>query len=309
MRLLLLFALLPLLTAGEPGWAVAVHGGAGAFDPARIPAERRAAIEAGMTRALAAAQAILAGGGSALDAVQAAVAAMEDDGAFNAGRGAVPTADGRFELDASLMAGDGQRAGAVAGVQRIRNPIVLARLVLERSGNVLLIADGAEQFAAAQGVELLDPRWRELPAPAPVPGQDKHGTVGAVARDAAGHLAAATSTGGLARKRHGRVGDSPLIGAGTWAKDGVCAVSATGHGEFFIRHAVAHAINARIALLGETPEAAARRVVVDELAPAGGTGAVIVLGANGPPVAVSNVTGMLHGWQLPGQAAVVRLRP
>jgi len=311
MRPVVLLLLAALAAAAEPAptWAVAIHGGAGAFDPARLPAGPRARVEAGMNKALAAAGAILAAGGGALDAVQAAVTVMEDDGIFNAGRGAVATSDGRHELDASIMDGNGQRAGAVAGVQRIRNPLALARLVMERSSNVLLVTDGAELFARQQGVELLDPRWIDAPvAPAPAAPPDKHGTVGAVARDAAGHLAAATSTGGMSRKRPGRVGDSPLIGAGTWAQDGVCAISATGHGEYFIRHAAAHAISARIALLGEAPEAAARKIVVGELAPAGGEGGVIVLGASGPPAAVCNTTGMFHGWLLPGAAAVLRLR-
>lgn len=318
-RCVLLIGLL-LLTgriAAMDDWAIAVHGGAGAFDPARLPQERRQRVLAGLDRALAAGRDVLAAGGEALDAVQAAVQVLEDDPAFNAGRGAVFTSAGTHELDAAIMDGRDRRAGAVAAVSRVRNPVLLARQVMERTPHVLLIGAGAEALAGEAGLALVEPAWFDTEAArlqleawrSRQPAAEKHGTVGAVARDRAGHLAAATSTGGTTGKRPGRVGDSPLIGAGTWADDASCAVSCTGIGEFFIRRAAAHAIADRVALLGEPVQTAADDVLLRQLGPEGGEGGAIVLGRHGTPAIASNVSGMFHAWQVAGGSANAALAP
>jgi beta-aspartyl-peptidase (threonine type) len=295
--LLGLAALAPATARAE--WALAIHGGVNGGPPEATPASEVAAHRAGLARALEAGAAILRRGGSALDAVEAAVRLMEDDPAFNAGRGAVLSHEGRAELDAAIMDGATRRAGAVAGVTRTRNPVTLARRVMERTRHVMLARDGADAFSRAQRLEQVAPGWfitedarRALervkargefdgrPAAATPP---RHmGTVGAVARDAAGNLAAATSTGGITAKRWGRIGDAPIIGAGTYADNRGCAVSATGSGEYFIRLGVAHEICARARLAGETLAQAARIVVNGELRALGGEGGVILMGATGP---------------------------
>jgi beta-aspartyl-peptidase (threonine type) len=282
------------------GWALAIHGGVNGGDPKDAPAEEVAAHRAGLAAALEAGAAVLRRGGSAMDAVEAAVRLMEDDPAFNAGRGAVLTFDGRAELDAAIMDGATRRAGAVAGVTTTRNPISLARRVMERTRHVMLARDGADAFSREQGLEQVAPEWfvtdaarRDLEAvkargqfdgrPAAPPVQPRHmGTVGAVARDSAGNIAAATSTGGLTAKRWGRIGDAPIIGAGTYADNRGCAVSATGSGEYFIRLGVAHEICARVRLGGDAIGAAAHTVVNGELKALGGEGGVILMGRSGP---------------------------
>lgn len=309
---------------GEPlGWGVVIHGGSGGMVREDWTAEEEARLRAVLGEAAMAAAEILEQGGSSLDAVEAAIRLLEDDDAFNAGRGAVFTAEGRNELDASIMDGRTRDAGAVAGVTVARNPITLARAVMERSPHVMMAADGADQFARVQGVELVDPsyfaterRWRSLlraldafgaPAPAPPAGHedwarlhdpdadfDHYGTVGAVALDQNGHLAAGTSTGGMTAKLYGRVGDSPVIGAGTYADDASCAVSATGHGEFFIRAAVARTICARVELLGEDLQTAADAVVQTELVEMGGEGGVIAVDGSGALVWSFNSPGMFR---------------
>ena len=279
-------------------WTLMVHGGAGRFERGRLSAEAEAAMRAGLHAALDAGGTVLAAGGAALDAVEAAVRVLEDDPAFNAGRGAALTRDGGVELDASIMAGVDRAAGAVAGVSRARSPVALARAVMEGSPHVFLAGANADAFGAEQGLEAADPAWfatperrrqlAELLARAHAdPGADafdvdmKYGTVGAVARDAAGHLAAATSTGGVTGKRPGRIGDTPVIGAGTWADDRAGAVSCTGAGEFFLRTHAASAIAARMRLLGEPPAAAAAAVLA-EIGELGGTGGAIVVAPGGP---------------------------
>lgn len=257
--------------------------------------------EAGLSAALDAGIAILAAGGNALDAVEAAVIALEDDPRFNAGRGSVFTYEGAIELDASIMDGRDRAAGAVTGLTTVRNPVRLARAVMERSLHVFLGGKGAEAFARECGLEIIDPAWfatderrRQLEAVKARGGFDaevKYGTVGAVAVDAAGHVAAATSTGGLTGKRWGRIGDSPVIGAGNYADDRACAVSATGSGEFFIRAGVAHEIGARMRLLGETAQAAADAVIA-EVGALGGDGGVIVAAADGSTAFAFNTPGM-----------------
>lgn len=288
--------------------AIAIHGGAGVIDRAQMTPEREASFRAGLAAALDAGYAVLEKGGSCLDAVTAAVRIMEDDPQFNAGRGAVLTHNGGAELDAAIMDGNGPRAGAVAGVQHLKNPIEVARLVMEKSPHVLLIGDGAEEFALEQGVVLVpnsyfrtERRMRELETalqeerqqsqPTPPPGT---GTVGAVAVDRSGNLAAATSTGGLTNKRHGRVGDSPLIGAGTYANNESCAVSGTGHGEFFIRSVVAYDICALVHYKHLPLEAAVHEVIQNKLKRLGGEGGVIAVDPAGHVVMDFNSPGMFR---------------
>ena len=287
-----------------------LHGGAGVERGDLSPGEE-AAVRDALARALRAGHARLEDGGLALDAVTAAIAVLEDAPQFNAGRGAVFTHDGRNELDASIMDGASGKAGAVAGVRRVKNPILLARAVMDHSRHVMLVGDGAEAFAREQGIALVDPsyfrvdkRWQQLQkalreeaektARLDV-GRNYFGTVGALALDADGHLAAGTSTGGMNNKRWGRVGDSPIIGAGTWA-DTRCAVSGTGWGEFYIRAAAAHEICARVRLAGQSIRRAARGVIDVDIPRAGGDGGAIVLGADGEFAFPFNTPGMYRGW-------------
>ncbi len=293
-------------TTGANMQAIAVHGGAGDIPPAELTLEREAEYRAGLERALRAGERILASGGSAVDAVVAAVEVLEDDPLFNAGRGSVVAANGLCELDASLMDGRDLRAGAVTGVRHVRSPIALARLVMDRSPHVMLAGRGAEEFALEQGLEpvpnryfLTDRRLRQLDQALHVgqaPGADQIvGTVGAVARDGQGNLAAATSTGGMTAKRWGRVGDSPIIGAGTYAANDSCAVSATGHGEFFIRAVVAHEIASLMRHAGQDVVEAADTVVRRQLVRMGGEGGVVAIGRDGRIAMPYNSKGMLRG--------------
>ncbi len=285
-------------------WSLAIHGGAGAMAREAMTRADQGEHEAGLAAALDAGIAVLASGGSALDAVEAAVVALEDDPHFNAGRGSVFTYDGAIELDASIMDGRSRAAGAVTGLTTVRNPVRLARAVMEHSAHVFLGGAGAEAFARAHGIEIVDPAWfainerrRQLEAVKARGGFDaevKYGTVGAVAVDAMGHVAAATSTGGLTGKRWGRIGDSPVIGAGNYADDRSCAVSATGSGEFFIRAGVAHEIGARMRLLGESAQAAADAVIA-EVSALGGDGGVIVAAPDGSTAFSFNTPGMYRG--------------
>jgi beta-aspartyl-peptidase (threonine type) len=253
---------------------------------------------------------VLAAGGSALDAVTEAVAALEDDLLFNAGRGSVFTRAGTQEMDACVMDGTERRAGAVAGVFGPCNPVLAARAVMERSRHVLLIGQGALAFCRENGVTFCEPgyfrsevRWREYQRALEHPDGEppQYGTVGAVARDSRGNLAAGTSTGGMTGKAPGRVGDTPIIGAGTYADNATCAVSATGHGEFFIRHAAAFAIAARLRHAGQTLDRAAR-AVIDELAAAGGTGGVVAVDRAGTLALPFNTAGMYRGYVRDGGA-------
>ncbi len=287
-------------------WSIAIQGGAGIMDRATTSAAQLAEYEAALGVALDAGANVLAGGGSALDAVQAAVRVLEDDPAFNAGVGAVLTRAGTVELDAAIMDGRDRSAGAATGLAHVRNPVRLARAVMEHSPHVMLSGAGAEEFARGHDIELVDPdwfatpeRWRQLQelkakAFGWFDADLKYGTVGAVARDCAGHLAAATSTGGLTGKRWGRIGDSPVVGAGTYADDRACAVSATGAGEFFIRAGVAHEICARMRLLGEEAQAAADAVIA-EVGALGGDGGVIVAAPGATTVFAFNTPGMYRG--------------
>lgn len=303
-------AVLALMSAmgaeAKPNWTLVIHGGAGVLEREKMTPERDRETRAALNRALAAGGAILDKGGSALDAVETAVRVLEDDPHFNAGKGAVFTYEGKNELDAAIMDGRQRQAGAVAGVTATKNPISLARAVMEKSPHVFMAGDGANQFSKDIGAEQVDPsyfrveeRWRQLQklkaqGAAYFDAEVKYGTVGAVARDTSGHLAAATSTGGLTGKRWGRIGDAPVIGAGTYADDRACAVSATGSGEYYIREGVAHEICARMRFLKEGPKAAADAVQAETKA-LGGDGGVIVVAADGTPAWSFNTPGMYRG--------------
>lgn len=294
-------------TMHDKRWSLALHGGAGTMAPDRMTEAQQVDYHASLAEALDTGADVLASGGMALDAVATMVAFLEDDPKFNAGRGAVFTYDDRNELDASIMDGHDRSAGAITGVTRVRNPVRLARAVIEHSRHVFLSGEGAETFAREHGIEMVDPDWFATPErrrqldefKARKDGwfdvDLKYGTVGAVAVDQAGHVAAATSTGGLTGKRWGRIGDSPVIGAGNYADDRACAVSATGSGEFFIRAGVAHEICARMRLLGESAQTAADTVIA-EVGELGGNGGVIVVAPDGSrPVFSFNTPGMYRG--------------
>ena len=275
-------------------FAIAVHGGAGTLPRRAMSPALHRRYARGLERALEAGHAVLARAGTSLDAVCAAVVELEDSPLFNAGRGAVYNAQGRHELDAGVMDGATLAAGAVAAVSRIRNPILAARAVMEKSRHVLLVGRGAERFAAQQGVALVGQsyfhtRARFLALKKRLDGH--HGTVGAVARDHAGNLAAATSTGGTTGKLAGRVGDSPIVGAGVYADNRSCAVSGTGLGEAFIRAVLAHDVAARMSYGGESLGAAAREALV-AVARLGGDGGLIALDARGRIVMPFNSEGM-----------------
>jgi len=310
---LLLACVLPAIVAplhaqeSARSWALAIHGGAGVIARGTLSAENEIAYRAALLAALDAGSRLLREGRSSLDAVEAAIRVLEDDPLFNAGRGAVFTADGRNELDASIMDGATRRAGAVAGVTRTRNPISLARAVMEKSRHVMLAREGADQFSVEQGLVQVDPsyfrteqRWQQLldwrrdNAQLLDPTHSR-GTVGAVAIDVNGHVAAGTSTGGMTGKRWGRVGDSPVIGAGTYAADGNCAVSATGSGEFFIRASAARQLCDRIAWRGDSVQAAAAATIAD-IGNLGGDGGVIALDGAGRIAFAMNSSGMYRGW-------------
>lgn len=312
-----------------PPFALAIHGGAGTILREKMTATKEAAYRAGLTEALAAGYRMLDEGGAALDAVQAAVNVMEDSPLFNAGKGAVFTNEGTNEQDACIMDGVTRDAGAVAGVTRVRNPINLARAVLEHSSHVLLGGEGAERFAALHGIELVDKdyfytkeRWYQLQmarqreeAQGGEQTQldhsddksDKIGTVGAVALDRHGNLAAATSTGGMTNKRFGRIGDSPIIGAGTWADNRTCAISATGVGEFVMRTVLAYDIAALMLYKGMELTSAAEEVVMHKLVEIGGSGGIIALDKSGTITMPFNSPGMYRGYRYPDEAAVVNI--
>jgi beta-aspartyl-peptidase (threonine type) len=325
----------PPVTAGS-GWAIAIHGGAGEGEWEHMDAATAAAYHASLAKALAAGSDVLKRKGTALDAVEAAVEVLEDDPLFNAGRGAAFAADGSNEMDAALMDGSTLAAGSVADVHFTRHPIALARAVMEHTPYVMMVGEGADAFARAQGIEqqpasffFTEMRWREFVGimkasgrpiprrPQGVPAEGgaaalalpifahRFGTVGAVARDSAGRLAAATSTGGMQGKLPGRVGDSPLIGAGTYASDHSCAVSGTGVGEYFIRLTLAREV-CTLVEEGKTPQQAADEMIHRQLpALKGGEGGVIVIAPSGEPVWSSNTLGMFRAREEEGHAAEV----
>jgi len=297
--------------AQRPKFMLVVHGGAGTIRREDLTPEREGEYRATLDSAIRAGYEVLNGGGHSLDAVVAVITRLEDSPLFNAGKGAVFTNAGTNELDAAIMDGRTGNAGAVAGVTHIRNPILLARLVMERSPHVMLAREGAEAFALEQGMDTVpasyfytDWRYQQLEA---AQADEKHGTVGAVALDEYGDLAAGTSTGGMTNKRWGRIGDSPIIGAGTYASNASCAVSGTGHGEFFIRNTVARDICARVQYLHEPIAEAARKVINEELVAQQADGGVIALDPNGDFATPFNTPGMYRGWVGPDGNVVIRI--
>jgi beta-aspartyl-peptidase (threonine type) len=298
----------PSCVSEEEMFAIAIHGGAGTLSRAETSPEQEGAYLRGLETALDAGFALLERGASSLDAVTAAVVSLEDDPLFNAGCGAVLTRDGLVELDASVMDGRTLTAGAITGVKHIRNPVSLARLVMERSPHVMLVGEGAEEFARSQGVELVSNEYfrtatRQQQLHRLLQGEAEKendlvahhmGTVGAVALDARGNVAAATSTGGMTGKRWGRVGDSPIIGAGTYASNAGCAVSATGHGEYFIRAVVAHDISAQMQY-AKLPLAEAVQATLARMKALGGNGGVVAIAPNGDVAMDFNSEGMFRG--------------
>lgn len=306
----------PLMPPSEPRWTLILHGGSGGMARDTLARAEDAGARAGLAAALEAGAAILRPGGAALDAVEAAVKVLEDDPHFNAGRGAVFSWEGVNELDAAIMDGRTRAAGAVSGVTATRHPVSLARAVMDDGRHVLLAGAGADRFGLERGCERVDPAWFGLPerrrqldeikAGGTFDSGMKYGTVGAVAADARGHVAAATSTGGLTAKRWGRIGDSPLIGAGTYADDRACAVSCTGAGEVFIRTAAGHEIAARMRLAGETVEAAAAALIA-EIGAMGGKGGVIAVAPDGGGGWAFNTPGMYRAIVRDGGDPVVAI--
>jgi L-asparaginase / beta-aspartyl-peptidase len=301
-------------------FGIAIHGGAGTLPRSEMSGEAERQYRSGLSEAIDAGYAVLQNGGASLDAVTRAVVLLEDNPLFNAGRGSVFTLDGRNELDASIMEGRTLKAGAVCGLTRIRNPVELARAVMERSEHVMLAGAGAEEFASSQGFPFVPQsyfhtaaRWAQLQRiRGGETGLSGHtishvGTVGAVALDSFGHLAAATSTGGMTGKRFQRIGDSPVIGAGTYADDRSCAVSATGHGEVFMRAAVAHDICARMRFGGRGVGEAVREVIFEELPALGGEGGVIAIDARGEIAMEFNSEGMFRACRKAGEEARIAI--
>ncbi len=319
---------------------IAIHGGAGAMSRAAMSPEKEQEYLSALEEILTAGQAVLASGGSALDAVTEAVRRLEDCPLFNAGHGAVFTSAGTHELDASIMDGATLRSGAIANVHHVRNPIFAARKVMENSKHVFFVGEGAEAFAKAEGIEMVDPSYfstdarreqllrvqrdnpdaavldhdgqamvaRGQPAPAdPLDADKKFGTVGAVAVDAQGNVAAATSTGGITNKQVGRVGDAPLIGAGTYASNRTCAVSTTGTGEMFIRMVVAYDVAAQMEYAGASLEDAANRVINEKLPTIEGKGGLIAVDAKGNVTLPFNTEGMYRGYARVGEQPVTAI--
>lgn len=299
----------------RPDFVLVIHGGAGTIRKDRMTDELEANINAALDHALETGKKVLAAGGTAMDAVTQTIITLEDSPYFNAGKGAVFTNSGTNELDASIMDGKDLNAGAVGGVKTVKNPILAARAVMEKSDHVMLSGDGANTFAKEQGLEMVDPkyfyteqRWKSLQNVLQKentttgellenPNADyKYGTVGCAALDKAGNLAAGTSTGGMTNKRWGRIGDAPIIGAGTYANNNTCALSSTGHGEYFIRHAVAYNISARMEHGNQTFQDAADAVVHDELVKAGGSGGIIGVDHLGNVAMPFNTAGMYRGF-------------
>lgn len=313
-----------------PRWAIVVHGGAGVIERQRLTAEQAQAYREAMRKATESGAKLLAAGKPALDVVESTIGMMEDDPLFNAGRGAVFTAQGRNEMDAAIMDGKTLKAGSVAGVMRTRHPISLARRVMDASPHVMLVGVGADTFSAQQGLEQVEPGWfytqrrwdalmtflkaNKLPVPHKPPGirnddpaknlahdEGKQGTVGVVVLDTAGNVAAGTSTGGTTGKRWGRVGDSAIIGAGTYASNQSCAVSATGTGEYFIRLSVAHEICSLVKYKGMSLQAAADQVVQQQLTELKGDGGIIAVAPDGQMAWSFNTSGMYRARAAEGQ--------
>lgn len=302
-------------------YALVIHGGAGTIRREDLSAEKEASIREKLNEALTVGENVLKAGGTAIDAVEATIIVLEDSPHFNAGKGAVFTNKGKNELDASFMDGKTQNSGAIAGVTNIKNPIRAARAVLEKSEHVMLAREGAEEFAKEQGIEIVDPsyfhterRWNSLEKAkqremgsilSENPIDNKFGTVGCAALDKNGNLAAGTSTGGMTNKRYARIGDSPVIGAGTYANNNTCAISSTGHGEYFIRYVVAYDISAMMEYGNKDFQTAADYVINDKLKKAGGTGGIIGLDKYGNVAMPFNTEGMYRGYVKPDKREVL----
>ena len=305
----------------SPKYAIVIHGGAGTIQRENMSTEKDSSYRAMLNTALDVGEKILAAGGSSLDAIEATIRIMEDSPLFNAGRGAVFTHEGKNAHDASIMEGSDQMAGAITGTSNVKHPISLARAVMEKSKHVMMAGKGAETFAAEVGLEQVDPkyfyterRWNSLQrilkkeeVELEFTADDvdkKQGTVGCVALDKNGNIAAGTSTGGMTNKRYDRIGDSPVIGAGTFADNLTCGVSATGHGEFFIRFTVARDISAMMEYGGYTLKEASEKIINEKLVEKGGAGGVVALDRYGNISMPFNTSGMYRGWRKPGKQYV-----
>jgi len=281
-------------------YALVLHGGAGNMNFQNVPEHRQDMFKHALDSALQLGLDVLKDGGASIDAVEVVIRCMEDNPLFNAGKGAVFTSEGKNELDASIMTGQDLNAGAVAGVTDIRHPISAARAVMEQSEHVMMAGPGASVFAEQAGLEIVDPSYfyteNRFESYQRAVAREKHGTVGCVALDKAGNLCAGTSTGGMTNKKYGRIGDSPIIGAGTYANNATCGVSGTGHGEYFIRWTVAHQISVLMQYKGYDVEKAAKEVVEKTLVEEGGEGGVICLDKYGRPAMITNTTGMFRAY-------------
>ena len=281
-------------------YALVLHGGAGNMNFQSVPEPYQEIFKHALDSALQLGLDVLKGGGASIDAVEMVIRCMEDNPLFNAGKGAVFTSEGKNELDASIMTGQDLNAGAVAGVTDIKHPISAARAVMEQSEHVMMAGPGASVFAEQVGLEIVDPSYfytkNRFESYQKAIAKDKHGTVGCVALDKSGNLCAGTSTGGMTNKKYGRIGDAPIIGAGTYANNATCGVSATGHGEYFIRWTVAHQISVLMQYKGYDVERAAREVVEQTLVQVGGDGGVICLDKFGRPAMITNTSGMFRAY-------------
>lgn len=307
----------------KSSYAIAIHGGAGTILKSAMTDDKEAAYTSVLNQALTAAENLLKKSGSAIDAVEKAVTILEDSDLFNAGRGAVFTHASTHELDASIMDGRDRKAGAVAGVKRIKNPISLCRTIMDQSEHVFLMAEGAEAFAEEHGIELVDPAYfstefrkaqllsirdsGKTQLDHSVEDLKKFGTVGAVALDLHGNLAAATSTGGITNKRYGRIGDTPVIGAGTYAENGVCAISSTGYGEYYLRCVAAYEVAALMKYGGLGLEEATKKVIHEIIPKMGGDGGLIGVDSCGNIATPFNTEGMYRAWAKSGQKAVIEI--
>lgn len=313
--IILLLLSLPTITAQNSKYGLVIHGGAGTISRTNVSPEKEIQYKAKLTEALTAGYKILDNGGTALDAVETAIKILEDSPLFNAGKGAVLTNKGTAELDASIMDGKTLNAGSVAVLKHIKNPITLARAVMEKSPHVFLVGEGAEEFAKEQYIEFVEQEYfitkerlelleriKQIEAE-----ENKHGTVGAAALDKNGNLAAGTSTGGMMNKKFGRVGDVPVIGAGTYASNKTCAVSATGHGEYFIRLSVARDISDLIEYKNQTLAEASSEVINNKLTNLGGTGGIIAIDKDGNIAMPFNTEGMFRGYYISGSEPVVNI--
>jgi beta-aspartyl-peptidase (threonine type) len=317
-RVLALFTVMLIIfsfeTEVDKKYAIVIHGGAGNISPDNISPEMQLKYKADLKKAINAAEDILKNGGSSLDAVEAAIIILEDSPLFNAGKGAVFTNKEEIELDASIMDGESLNAGAVTGVKTVKNPIKLARKIMSNSNHVMLSGSGAEEFAKINKLEMVENSYfftkKRMEALRKVKEKKevkKHGTVGAVALDMNGNLAAATSTGGMTNKKYGRIGDSPIIGAGTYADNNGCAVSCTGHGEYFIINAVAYDLNAQIKYKNIDLQTAANNIIHDKLKKQNASGGLIAIDKNANISMTFNTSGMFRAYKYPDSEVVVEM--